>query len=387
MIAKKTVSWKQISVRSNTEQQREINKKLGQTVNSSSTYADGSDDHSIVMNETEVWLVPWRPITLEAKLEVNKNERTTRNEDRFLFSSSVDSVSYLSLFRYSFSLPVEFVNRKRRTARMTAHDNVERIALVTGANKGIGFEVARQLGQKNIHVLLGSRDIARGQKAVDQLTAERLRVSLIQIDVTNRSLIDAAVQEITTKYARLDILVNNSGVFQQELRPSELTVEHFRHTFEVNFFGAISVTKAFLPLLRQSTSARIVNVSSGLGTFGLNQVLIQPYSHCTYSTSKTALNMYTFQLARDLKETKIKVNACTPGLTATELTNYDGHPVEVGARPIVLLATIPDDGPNGTFYGEDCQENPWWYLSDYFVSKQIREFFAIITILTERVLW
>ena len=242
---------------------------------------------------------------------------------------------------------------------MTTRDNIECIALVTGANKGIGFEVARQLARKGIHVLIGSRDVARGQKAVDLLTAEHLPVSLIEIDVTNQSLIDAAVQQVTSEYGRLDILVNNSGVFERESRPSELTLEHFRYTFEVNFFGAFAVSKAFLPLLRQSPSARVVNVSSGLGTFALNQVLIQPYFHCAYSASKAAMNMYTFHLARELKDTKIKVNACTPGLTATELTNFDGHPVEVGARPIVLLATLTEDGPTGTFYGEDCQENPW----------------------------
>jgi NAD(P)-dependent dehydrogenase (short-subunit alcohol dehydrogenase family) len=239
------------------------------------------------------------------------------------------------------------------------NENRKRIALVTGANTGLGFEIARQLSQKGIHVLIGSRDEERGKKAVEQLTAEQLSVSMIQIDVTDQTMIDMAVQTVTSNYGRLDILVNNSGVFEREVCPSELTLEKIRHNFEVNFFGAFSVTKAFLPLLRQSLSARIVNVSSGLGTFGLNQKMTQSYNHCAYSASKAALNMFTFHLAKDLENTNIKVNACTPGLTATALTNYEGHSVDIGASSTILLATLPDDGPTGKFYGEDCQENPW----------------------------
>ena len=237
------------------------------------------------------------------------------------------------------------------------HDS--RIALVTGANRGIGFEVARQLAQKGIEVLLASRDTARGEKAAEQMAAENLSVTFIQLDVTNQASIDLAVTEVANAYGRLDILVNNSGVYVKEPRPSELTLETIRHNFEVNFFGAFAVTSAFLPLLRQSTSGRIVNVSSGLGSFHFHETSKQSYFHCAYSASKASLNMFTLQLAKDLKGTKIKVNSCTPGLTATELTNYHGHPVETGAKSIVFLATLSDDGPSGKFFDEHCQEDKW----------------------------
>jgi NAD(P)-dependent dehydrogenase (short-subunit alcohol dehydrogenase family) len=241
---------------------------------------------------------------------------------------------------------------------MAANDK-NRIALITGGNKGIGFEVARQLAHKNIQVILGSRDEKRGQKAVEQLTSENLPVTLISIDVTNQSTIDAAVTDITNRYGYLDILINNSGVYGKEPKPSQLTLETIRENFDVNFFGAFSVTKAFLPLLRKSSSGRIVNVSSGLGSFHFHESNEQCYFHLAYSASKASLNMLTFQLAQELKNTSIKVNCCTPGLTATELTNFHGHSVEIGAKSTVFLATLPDDGPSGKYFNENCQEDKW----------------------------
>ena len=241
---------------------------------------------------------------------------------------------------------------------MESTDN-KKIALITGANRGIGFEVTRQLAQKGIHVLLGSRDETRGRKAVEQLTSENLPVSLVLIDVNNQSSIDEAVTEITNKYGRLDILINNSGVYAKEPHPSELTVDVLRQNFDVNFFGVFAVTKAFLPLLRKSSAGRIVNVSSGLGSFHFHQGNENCWFQFAYSSSKTALNMFCYQLAQELKNTKIKVNACTPGLTATELTNFRGHPVETGAKSSVFLATLPDDGPTGKYFDENCQEYPW----------------------------
>jgi NAD(P)-dependent dehydrogenase (short-subunit alcohol dehydrogenase family) len=243
---------------------------------------------------------------------------------------------------------------------MAANDNNNnRIALITGANKGIGFEVARQLSQMGIHVLLGSRDESRGKKAVEQLLSENLPVSLIQIDVTNQSTIDAAVTEITNKYGHLDILINNSGVYGNEPHPSQLTLDTIRKNFEVNFFGAFSVTKSFLPLIKKSSSGRIVNVSSGLGSFYFHETNKPNYFHLAYSASKASLNMLTLQLAQELKNTNIKVNSCTPGLTATTLTNFHGHPVEIGAKSTVFLATLPDDGPSGKYFNENCQEDKW----------------------------
>ena len=167
---------------------------------------------------------------------------------------------------------VENKNRKYKKLYLSqmatnTNNNNSRIALITGGNKGIGFEVARQLAQKGIQVLIGSRDEIRGEKAAEQLASENLPVTYIQIDVTNQSTIDLAVTEVANAYGHLDILINNSGVYLKEPRPSELTLDIIRQNFEVNFFGAFAVTKAFLPLLRQSASGRIVNVSSGLGSF------------------------------------------------------------------------------------------------------------------------
>jgi NAD(P)-dependent dehydrogenase (short-subunit alcohol dehydrogenase family) len=241
---------------------------------------------------------------------------------------------------------------------MAATDN-HRLALVTGANKGIGFEVARQLASQDIHVLLGSRDEDRGKKAVEQLVSQNLPVSFIQIDVTDQASIDAAVAEITNKHGRLDILINNSGVYGNEKRPSAVTLDVIKHNFDVNFFGAFSVARAFLPLIRKSSAGRIVNVSSGLGSFHFQETNPQHYFHLGYSASKAALNMMTLQMAQELENTKIKVNACTPGLTATELTNFHGHSVEIGAKSSVFLATLPDDGPSGKYFDEHCQQHPW----------------------------
>ena len=238
------------------------------------------------------------------------------------------------------------------------NDN-RKIALITGANKGIGFEVARQLAQQNIHVLVGSRDLSRGQKAIEQLRSQNLPVSLIQIDVTNQSSIDAAVAQVTNEYKRLDILINNSGVYTKEPHPSQLKLETIRDNFEVNFFGAFAVTQAFLPLIKNSSAGRIVNVSSGLGSFAFHQSQQNCFYHLAYSASKTSLNMFTYQLAQELKKTNIKVNCCTPGLTATELTNFHGHSVEIGAKSTVFLATLPDDGPTGKYFDENCGEHQW----------------------------
>jgi len=241
----------------------------------------------------------------------------------------------------------------------TTTENTNRIALITGANRGIGFEVARQLAQKGIEVLLGARDPVKGEEVAERLDAENLPVTFIHLDVTDQSTIDLAVTEVANAYGRLDILINNAGVYGKEPRPSDLTVDILRHNFEVNFFGAVAVTKAFLPLLRQSSAGRIVNVSSGLGSFYFHESVKPGSFHCAYSASKASLNMFTLQLARDLRGTKIKVNACTPGLTATELTNFHGHPVEIGAKSSIFLATLPDDGPTGKFFDEHCHEDKW----------------------------
>jgi NAD(P)-dependent dehydrogenase (short-subunit alcohol dehydrogenase family) len=237
--------------------------------------------------------------------------------------------------------------------------NSNRIALITGGNRGIGFEIARQLSLQGITVLIGSRDVEKGEAAAKQLSSDNRSVTCIPIDVMKQATIDQAVNQITDIYGRLDILVNNSGVYIDEPKPNALTLDVLRHNFEVNFFGVCAVTNAFMPLLRKSSAGRIVNVSSELASFAFHEKCAQSHFHCAYSASKTALNMFTLQLSVDLKNTKIKVNACTPGLTATELTNYRGHSVEIGAKSSVFLATLPDDGPTGKFFGYDCNEHPW----------------------------
>ncbi len=236
---------------------------------------------------------------------------------------------------------------------MAANTN-SRIALITGGTEGIGLEVVRQLAHKGIEVLIGSRNEIRGEQIAEQLNSENLPVTYIQLDVTNQATIDLAMTEVANAYGRLDILVNNSNICLKEPRPSELTLDILRQNFEVNFLGAFSVIKAFLPLLRQSTSGSIVNVSSCLGSFYFHETNKESPLQCAYSASKSSLNMLTLLLAKDLKETKIKVNAYAPSLT-----HYHGHSIETAAKSIVSLTTLFDDGPSGKFFGEDGDEDQW----------------------------
>lgn len=236
-----------------------------------------------------------------------------------------------------------------------------RIALITGGTKGIGLEVARQLAQKGIEVLIGSRDEILGEKVAEELAAEHLPVTYIQIDVTKQATIDLAVTEVANAYGRLDILINNSGLYLKEPRPSELTMEMIRQNFEVNVFGAFAVTKAFLPLLRQSSSGHIVNVSSALGSFDFHERNRSAQLQCAYSASKASLNMLTLLLAKDLKETKIKVNACALNVTAgaNQLTHH-GHVLDTTVKSIVSLAILFDeDGPTGKIFEYDGEESKW----------------------------
>ncbi|CAF0828376.1 unnamed protein product [Didymodactylos carnosus] len=231
-----------------------------------------------------------------------------------------------------------------------------RVALITGANSGVGAETARQLGLQNIEILVGSRDKSRGEEAVKKLIVEGIKARCIQLDVTDQKSIDNAVDEVTNSYGKLDILINNAGVYMKEGPLSQLDMALLRQTFETNFFGVFAVTKAFLPLIKKSLSGRIVNVSSGLASYNFHQNKANAsyaINHCAYSTSKIALNMLTVQLAKELEKTNIKVNVCTPGLTATGLTNYHGHSVELGAKSSVYLALLPDDGPTGQFLNSD----------------------------------
>ncbi len=198
---------------------------------------------------------------------------------------------------------------------MTEIASSGRVALITGANKGIGFEIARQLGRHGITVLVGARDQQRGQRATETLVGEKIDARYLSLDVTSQSSIDAAALEVSEKFGRLDILVNNAGIMIERVPPSECMVENLRKTFETNFFGLFAVTKAFLPLIRKSTAGRIVNLSSALGSIAL---LANPEHFenrfLAYSASKVGVNTLTVTLARELSNTPIKVNSVAPGV-------------------------------------------------------------------------
>ncbi len=233
--------------------------------------------------------------------------------------------------------------------------NKSKIALVTGANKGIGFETVRQLAQKNITVFLGARDPAKGEAAAVELAREKLDVRPIVIDVTNEKSIAAAVTQIGQEFGRLDILINNAGVLLDDYdkKVSEQSLDTWRATLQTNVLGVVAVTQAFLPLLRKSEAGRIVNLSSILGSITYHATPGSPvydFKVPAYNVSKSAINAYTVQLAYELKDSKIKVNAAHPGWVKTELGG-EGANMETtdGARTSVQLATLNDDGPNGSF--------------------------------------
>lgn len=231
----------------------------------------------------------------------------------------------------------------------------KKIALITGANKGIGLETARQLAKQGITVLAGARDEAKANAAADELRQEGLDVHGIVIDVNDEESIEKAAARIGRDYGRLDILVNNAGVMldDREKKPSEQSLELWRATFETNLFGLVATTQALLPLLRKSAAGRIVNLSSILGSITLHATPGSPiYDAKTpaYDASKSAVNSYTVHLAWELKETPIKVNAAHPGWVKTEMGGEDATmEIEEGAKTSVALATLGPDGPSGGF--------------------------------------
>jgi NAD(P)-dependent dehydrogenase (short-subunit alcohol dehydrogenase family) len=234
--------------------------------------------------------------------------------------------------------------------------NTSKIALITGANKGIGLETARQLGRQKITVLIGARDAARGEQAAAKLRAEGLEAHALALDVTSEASIQQAAAQVAKEYGRLDILINNAGIMKddQSKKPSEQTLAVWRETFETNLFGVIATTQAFLPLLRKSEAGRIVNLSSVLGSNTLHSDPASPIydfkSVPAYNVSKSALTAWTVQLAYELRDTPIKVNAAHPGYVKTDMTS-DEAPLEVedGAKTSVELATLPADGPSGAY--------------------------------------
>src|SRR6266404_5546821 len=233
--------------------------------------------------------------------------------------------------------------------------NSKKIALITGANKGIGFETARQLGQKGITVLTGARDEAKATKAAETLGKEGLDAHGIVIDVNDAASVKKAAARIERDYGRLDILVNNAGVMvdDDKKKVSEQSLETWRKTFDTNLFGLIATTQAMLPLLRKSVAGRIVNLSSILGSIQLHATPGSPIydsKMAAYNVSKSAVNAYTVQLAYELKDTPMKVNAAHPGWVKTEMGG-EGAQMEIaeGAKTSVALATLGADGPNGAY--------------------------------------
>ena len=233
--------------------------------------------------------------------------------------------------------------------------STKKIALITGANKGIGLETARQLAKQGITVLAGARDVAKANAAAAELRKEGLDVHGVVIDVNNEGSIQKVFSRIERDYGRLDILVNNAGVMldDQKKKPSEQSLEVWRKTFETNLFGLVATTQALLPLLRKSAAGRIVNLSSILGSNTLHATPGSPIYESklpAYDVSKSAVNAYTVHLAWELKDTPIKVNAAHPGWVKTEMGG-DGATMEIqdGAKTSVALATLGPDGPNGAY--------------------------------------
>ena len=229
------------------------------------------------------------------------------------------------------------------------------IALVTGANKGIGLETARQFGARGFTVLAGARDEARGREAERVLRADGADATFVRLDVTSDASVRAAAAWIEREYGRLDILLNNAGIARGN-PPSQTDLDAMREVYEVNVFGVIRVTNAMLPLLRRAPAARIVNVSSEVGSItsmtNPASPLAQMPAGLAYPSSKAALNMITAMYAKELQDTPIKVNAANPGYTKTDLNRNSGlRSVTEGAEASVYLATLPAGGPSGILWG------------------------------------
>jgi len=233
----------------------------------------------------------------------------------------------------------------------------KKVALISGANKGIGLETARQLGKQGITVLLGARDLAKGEAAAEQLKKDGIDVRAVKFDVVNAADIKAAAERVEKEFGKLDILINNAGVMFEPIggnNSSTVSEKVLRDTFETNFFSSVAVTNAFLPLLKKSDAGRIVNVSSILGSLSLHATEGSPIYEAkalAYDSSKAALNSYTVHLAHELKGTGIKVNSAHPGWVKTDL-GTDAAPMDVvdGAKTEVELATLGPDGPTGGFF-------------------------------------
>ena len=248
----------------------------------------------------------------------------------------------------------------------------KRIALVTGANQGVGLQLARELVANGVTVLVGSRNAERGEAAAQSIGEGAIA---IQIDVTDAASIAAAAERIRTEFGRLDLLVNNAGISNTQTsavplaellakgQASNASLEEVRAIWDTNVFGVLAVYQAMLPLLRLGMDARIVNVSSNVGSLTLNADPAFPYRGVFgpgYAASKTALNAMTLAMMIELEGTDIKVNLVSPGFTSTALNNFEGtESVEDGSREVVRVCLLGPDGPSGTYTGWDNATIPW----------------------------
>ena len=247
------------------------------------------------------------------------------------------------------------------------------VALVTGANQGIGLQIAKDLAAHGFTVLVGSRNFERGETAAKEIGPD---AHTIQLDVTDRASIAAAAERVRNEFGRLDVLIQNAAIsntsklpgqsveeYSRLNRASMVSLDEVRAIWEINVFGVLTVYQAMLPLLREAPAARIVNVSSGAGSLTRNADPAAPNRQIFgpgYSASKTAMNAMTLAMAIELESTGIKVNACSPGFIKTNLNNYEGTgTVEDGAREPVRLALLGPDGPTGTFTRWESETIPW----------------------------
>jgi NAD(P)-dependent dehydrogenase (short-subunit alcohol dehydrogenase family) len=243
--------------------------------------------------------------------------------------------------------------------------NAKKVALITGANKGLGFEMARQLGHAGVTVVLAARDPQKGEAAAGKLRQDGLDVQFLKLDVNNRDDHAAVAAVLAEKFGRLDILINNAGIAVEVLgtgKVSATTADALHNTFETNFFAPVALTQSLLPLLKKSDAGRIVNMSSILGSQTLHadpKSPIYEFKSLSYDASKAALNSFTIHLAHELKDTKIKVNSAHPGWVKTDM-GTDAAPMEIpeGGKTGVELALLGADGPTGGFFHLG-QTLPW----------------------------
>ncbi len=247
-----------------------------------------------------------------------------------------------------------------------------RITLITGANQGVGFQVAKELAAHHHTVLVGSRDLERGKAAAREIGPGAIAV---QLDVTDAASIEAAAERIRNEFGRLDLLINNAGIsnstplkmgspeFRESRAASTASIDEVRAVFETNVFGTLAVFQAMLPLLRESSDARIVNVSSSLGSLAMNADPAYPYRRMfgpIYAASKAAMNAMSVAMMIELEDTDIKVNVTSPAFTATRLNGFAGtQTVEAGSREVVRVALFGPEDPRGTFTQWEGSSIPW----------------------------